>query len=71
MISLLAAIVISMSCPDTNLINSSSENWNAHDKKSLMIAKTRCSKIYTEYKCLKSFEKRSPKVYWVICGKGR
>ena len=65
--SILAAST-GLSCPDTKIVNQTSEEWNESDTINLEAAKVGCGKRYPEAPCVAIFTKVQPLVYRVICG---
>lgn len=61
-------LLVALSCPQTILINHTTEAWNDFDYKTLDSAKVRCGQIYEDAPCVKKFYKRGDQSYWVICG---
>jgi hypothetical protein len=55
-------------CPETRMVNRSEWEWDQYDKKVLDSLKGRCSKEYSDAKCLKLLNKYGMQDYAVICG---
>jgi len=55
-------------CLATIVINTSNEQWNAHDTKTMKSVKKRCKIHYKNAPCLVKFTKTAKKTYNAICG---
>jgi hypothetical protein len=66
--SVLLFLALSLSCPNTEWINRSSEAWNSRDFTEYKIATKKCKIKYPNSPCVKTFVKMEPLVYRVICG---
>jgi hypothetical protein len=62
------AILISLSCPKTEMVNVTKYGWNKHDAETLEYAKRRCGEVYEDAPCVKLFRKWGKQDYSVICG---
>lgn len=60
--------MLTATCPQPNLINTTKYPWNDFDKKTLKVASKRCGTKYERSPCVKVFMKRGERAYWVICG---
>ena len=61
-------LALTLSCPETKMLNTSKFAWNDHDRVTLAHVKKRCGEIYPDAPCVKLFKKWGEKDYSVICG---
>lgn len=61
-------LFLAISCPSTEIINTSGYPWNDYDQEMLEYSKKRCSELYSDAECVKMFKKYGEKDYSVICG---
>lgn len=66
MINLL--MLLSLSCHEPKMLNTSSFAWNQYDYSMLNRAKFRCEELYSDAPCVKLFKKWGKRDYSVICG---
>jgi hypothetical protein len=67
MTMLLLVLLLSSSCPETDIINKTN-TWTTQDQRNLKFATNRCIKKYEDAPCLKKFYKIGTRRYWALCG---
>lgn len=61
-------ILLSFSCPDTQIINQTKFPWNDFDQQTLNYCKKKCKIEYSDAPCLKKFYKTDELNYFALCG---
>jgi len=61
-------LLATLSCPKTEIVNTTKFPWNDFDQQNLEYAQKRCSEIYPDAPCAKLFKKYGEQDYSVICG---
>lgn len=60
---------ILFACTAAIIVNSSDYPWNKFDQNTYLRSLTRCYYYFSDAPCVKKFEKRGERNYWVTCGK--
>jgi hypothetical protein len=61
-------IFLALSCPKTEIVNTSGFPWNDYDQSILTQAKRRCGELYSDAPCVKWMKKYEKFSYSVLCG---
>jgi len=67
--AILLALIMTVSCPETKMINKSKLPWNDYDRQTMAHCQKRCPYEYDDAPCLKSFFKLGFQDYFCMCGK--
>ena len=62
------AVLVSIACAQTTMVNRTKRPWNAHDKESKAYCEKRCPQLYSDSPCLSKFIKWDKQDYDCICG---
>jgi len=67
-----AFILLTLSCPQPKIVNTSKLPWNAEDQKELVYAQRRCGEIYGKSgECLIWIKKYADRQFSAMCGEKR
>ena len=64
-------LLLSLSCPQTKMVNVTKFSWNDYDRSVLKQVQKRCGELYNDSPCVKLFRKFGEQDYSVICGESK